>query len=72
MSETRSRLSDHAKGTIRARALSGFEVARRAGLSPSVVNYWLKGQRSLSLDSFERICDVLGLGLSEDRRRRRG
>jgi DNA invertase Pin-like site-specific DNA recombinase len=55
---------------IAERTLTGHAIAIRADLAPSVVNRFLKGQRSLSLDSFERICHALGLSLVEDRRRR--
>ncbi len=63
-------LSDKAKATIRSRGLSGYAVAQQAGLRSPIVNRWLKGERGLTLDSFERIAEALGLGLSEDRRKK--
>ena len=64
-------IADTLRNVIKARRLTGYGVAKDADVAPSVVNKFLRGERGLTLDSFERICSALGLTLTEDRRRRR-
>lgn len=63
--------SDQLRAIISARGLSGYAVATAAGLAASVINRWLKGDRSLSLNSFDLIVASLGLKLVEGSRRGR-
>src|SRR3954447_9480834 len=56
--------------TIRQRALSAYEVARSAGVAPSVVSRFLARRRGLTLDTFDAIATALGLKLVESARGR--
>src|SRR3954447_22386874 len=56
---------------IRERDLSAYEVARSAGVAPSVVSRFLARRRGLTLDTFDAIATALGLKLVESARGRR-
>src|SRR3954464_5110827 len=55
---------------IRERDLSASEVARSAGVAPSVVSRFLARRRGLTLDTFDAIATALGLKLVESARGR--
>jgi hypothetical protein len=55
---------------IDARGLSAYAVGQLADTDPGVVSRFLTGQRSLRLDTVDRIALVLGLRLVETATRR--
>ena len=55
--EIRSRL----QAAIRASGISQKEIARRLGLSPSTVSKYARMEKSPSVDTFGRLCEVLGV-----------
>ncbi len=61
--------SEQLRTVVAGRRLSPYAVSKLADLSPSVVTRFLKGERSLSLVSFDRIFLALGLRLAEPARR---
>lgn len=47
------------------------EIARQAEIDTSQLLRFRKGERGLSIDSAARLMEVLGLGVYEDRRRKK-
>jgi transcriptional regulator with XRE-family HTH domain len=58
-----SSLAARLREIIRESGLSGFEVAKRAGLNHTVVSRFMNGSRAISLESIERLAPVLKLRL---------
>jgi transcriptional regulator with XRE-family HTH domain len=62
-------LSERAAEEIRAllgrRRMSGRELARRLGASPSWVNFRLTGSQPISLDDLQRFADVLDVPVTD-------
>jgi transcriptional regulator with XRE-family HTH domain len=56
-------ISDTVRNVIRDRGLSYSEVGRLAGVQPSQIGRFMKGERGLTSDSLDRICIALGLEL---------
>ncbi len=53
---------------------SGFSIrqlARRADIDPAQLNRFVRSKQSMTLPKVERLCDVLGLVLHQERRARR-
>ncbi len=53
-------LSEPLRQAIRDSGLSLQEIGRRAKVAPSQLSLFLKGERSLRLDTAERLASVLG------------
>lgn len=54
---------------------SGFSIrqlARRADIDPAQLNRFVRSKQSMTLPKVERLCDVLGLVLHQERRVRQG
>ena len=54
---------------------SGFSIrqlARRADIDPAQLNRFVRSKQSMTLPKVERLCDVLGLVLRQERRVRQG
>lgn len=63
LSPSRISLADQIRKAIEASGRSDYELASNAGLAPSVVSRFVVGTRGLTLDSADRLCEVLGLHL---------
>lgn len=61
--------SDKLRAVIVARGLSASAIARAAEVAPSMLTRFLAGDRGLSLDTFDRVSQALGLKLVEGGRR---
>ena len=48
------------------------QLARRADIDPAQLNRFMRLKQSMTLPKVERLCDVLGLVLHQERRVRRG
>jgi hypothetical protein len=64
----RRSLADQLRQLVLDRGLSGYGLAKSAGLAPSVVNRFLAGD-GLTLASLDQLVEVLGLRLVEAGRR---
>lgn len=68
-SEARPRLTEQVAEEIRAllarRRMSGRELARRMGASPSWVNFRLTGAQPINLDDLQRIAEVLEVDITD-------
>ncbi len=63
-------VSGQLREIIRARGLTPYAVATAAGVSPSIVTRFDKGDRGLTTPTLDAICSALGLELRETRRGR--
>lgn len=69
--ESYQRPGDVLKATIEARGLTAYRVAKMAGLTRAdPVQRFLSGERGLTLDTFNRLCQALDLRLVEVKRSR--
>lgn len=59
------------RAAIEATELSAYELAGRAGVAQSVISRFMSGERSLSLETFEKLCIALDLEITIKRRLRR-
>ena len=64
-------VSDQLRAVITARRLTPYAVARLADVAPSVMTRFVNGERGLTLDTFDKIAEALGLRLVEIARRGR-
>jgi DNA-binding Xre family transcriptional regulator len=58
----RMSVSEQLRGIIRERHLSTYMVGKLAGMSPTRVNYFLRGGQ-LRTENLDKICEALGLEL---------
>lgn len=58
-------LADLIRATIKRRELSGYAVAKLSGVNVAAVNRFLSGERSLTLESADKIMRALGLEVRE-------
>jgi len=58
-----ARLTDVIRQTIAARGLTPYAVAKESGLSTSVVDRFLRGERGLNSQSLDAVAGALGLRL---------
>lgn len=65
MSKHAASMADHARSIIATRGLTAYRVAKSAGIAPSTMTRFLARDRDLSLESFGKVCGVLGLRLVE-------
>ena len=56
-------MADMLRKTIEASGLSLYRVAKDAGISYPTLHRFMSGERSISLDAFERLCGRMGLAL---------
>lgn len=54
-------LADYAREVMRRRGILPFHVAQGTKLHHAVVNRWFSGERGITLNSFQKIFDYLGL-----------
>ena len=59
----RASLGDILRGAIVESGKSQNEIARESGVAQAIVNRFVTGQRGLTLDTADRLCEVLGLVL---------
>jgi transcriptional regulator with XRE-family HTH domain len=64
-------IGEQLRRAIRDGKLSQAELARATGLSEGQISYFLKGTRGLSLESIDRVLEVLGLEIVIRPRRKR-
>jgi transcriptional regulator with XRE-family HTH domain len=62
-------LSAELRTIIARQALSAYAVARRAGVSPRIVQRWLAGERDIRLETADRLAVALGARLVASRPR---
>jgi transcriptional regulator with XRE-family HTH domain len=62
-------LSEILKGAVRNSGRTPFDVSKAAGIAPSQLSRFLRGERSLTLTSAEKLHEALGLKTIEGPRR---
>jgi transcriptional regulator with XRE-family HTH domain len=65
-------IGEQLRRAIREGKLSQAELARATGLSEGQISYFLKGDRGLSLESIDKVLEVLELEIVIRPRRKRG
>ena len=60
-------LGEQLRAAFYASGLSRFELSRRAGMSYAIVHRFMGGDRTITLDTATRLCDVLGMELRPKR-----
>lgn len=56
---------------IQGSKMSLNELARQCGVGPDRLSRFVRGQRDLTLEAAEKICDTLGLRLAPEKQRRK-
>ncbi len=54
-------ISESVRRAITGSALSRYEIAKRSGVGESVLSRFCRGERSMSLETLDRLADVLHL-----------
>ena len=57
-------LAERIRNAAKASGLSRFELAKRAGVSYSIVHRFMLGERDIRLSTASKLCNVLGLDLA--------
>jgi transcriptional regulator with XRE-family HTH domain len=57
---------------IEARGLTAYGLGQLAGVDPGVISRFLRAERTITLDTLDRLADALGLRLVEVAARGRG
>lgn len=63
MSSLSHRVAEVLAVSMELAGVSQSELAKRMGVTPTAVSYWLTGKRSPSLDVLDQMSTVLGLTL---------
>lgn len=58
-----AKVSDLLRRAIDASPLSRYRIARETGIDDSSLAKFVAGERGLSLDSVDKLCELLGLTL---------
>ena len=58
-------ISDQLRQLIQARGLTAYRVAKGADLDTSSIHRFLSGERGLTSDSMDAVCQFLGVSLWE-------
>ena len=61
--------SEAVRRAIRASGLSLHELSRRTGVEPAVLSRFMRGERSVTLPTFEALAKELGLVVSTKKKR---
>jgi plasmid maintenance system antidote protein VapI len=68
MSKKTKKLDPTLAETIRKKIveseLSQYRISKESGVSAGVINRFVSGERSISLDNADKLCKVLGLHLT--------
>ncbi len=64
--------SDQLRRAIEAGDQSRYALSKETGISQAVLSRFMHGKGSLSLDSFDRLAEALGLELVKRRRPKKG
>jgi transcriptional regulator with XRE-family HTH domain len=61
--------TDQLKRAIRESGMSRYALSKATGVDQGTLSKFLSGQRSISLDSVDKLVDVLGLTLTAQKKR---
>lgn len=65
MSKKKTDLAKTIRAAFKASGMSRFELAKRSGVSYSVIHRFIGSERDLTLGTASKLADVLGLRLVE-------
>ncbi|MGD9857749.1 MAG: helix-turn-helix domain-containing protein [Planctomycetaceae bacterium] len=66
-------ISDTLRGAIAASGMTHYRLAQEAGIRPQMLDYFVRGERGLRIETIDKLAPVLGLELRPhggNRRRR--
>src|SRR5688572_2759164 len=66
----RKRLTEQLRTAIEQSGLTRYELAKRSGVSQSMLSRFVNGQGSLALDSIEKLAPFLGIEITTKRRKK--
>ncbi len=66
------RLTDKLIRTIKRSRITRYRIAKDTGVSQSLLSRFVSGERSISLETAELLCDYFKLELVEKAKRRKG
>ena len=64
-------LADDVRTAIRESGLSRYEIAKKTGVSQSVLSRFMSGETGMTLATLERIAPLLGLEIVIRKRRKK-
>jgi ribosome-binding protein aMBF1 (putative translation factor) len=67
----RAKLSDQVRQAIRASGMSCYAICKRLDFSESVMSKFMRGRCGLSLETIDRLGDLLGLEIVARRPKKR-
>jgi transcriptional regulator with XRE-family HTH domain len=53
------------KEAIDTSDMTHYQIAQQSGVSKTIISRFMSGERSISLENAERICDLLGVVLTK-------
>ena len=74
MSKPPKRISDQLRAAIDASGLSRYRICKELGIDQATMSRFMSGERGLTLKVIDRLCEFLGLTLTQRRqvKRRKG
>ena len=63
--EKTTTISDQLRQAIADSGLTHYALGKAAGVAPAAIDRFVSGERSLRLDTVDKLCEALGLCLSE-------
>ena len=62
-------LSEQLRRAVQQADLTRYEISKRTGIAQSILSRFVNQGAGLSLDSIDKLCDYLGLGLASEKTR---
>lgn len=56
--------AEQLRSAIAASGLSEYAIAQRSGVAQSVISRFMREQQGISLATFERLCETLGVAVA--------
>jgi transcriptional regulator with XRE-family HTH domain len=64
-------ISDALRDAIKASERTHYSLAKEAGIRPQMIDYFMRGEKSLSLETVDKLAPVLQLTVVAGRRKKR-
>lgn len=69
MAKRRKKLSDQIRRSIETCGLTRYRISKETGIDQSNLSRFIHGEVGLSMDSLDRLADLLDLNITTDKRR---
>lgn len=67
----KKKLSAQIRAAVDASSMSRYRICQEIGITQGAMSKFMAGKISLSLETLDRLCDLLGLELKARKRKRR-